>query len=215
MNQRWLPEAGFHPDLSFNDFHSRIGLGDILGHFWNTQELLDREAQQMSTNPPAAFDPCQCDDTQTEVRVLMIAPKTHTLPPGNAPGRGNCCHITVDIARGIGDIVPNQRGFARDDENFWQNWTDPFGGRTRSVDLGNNPIGHTPNGIGQPFPFLAPVGTGRNRRLAPTGEQPFDAAQWVRDNMRPDQEGYTFVCHSQGCNILMMTLNQACARRDA
>src|SRR5437867_4340278 len=117
----------------------------FVGTPWSKWSL-DDEARQMATRRALPGRLC-C----RRIRVLMIAPKTHTLPP-----RNGCCQVEVAVYWSPYDTVPNQTPFdfgPRQSNNYWSQW-----GNVYAVDPGrlffgnhgfhwflNNPITLVPN----------------------------------------------------------------------
>lgn len=206
----------YDPSAQFEDFHSALTFpGDISA--LDSSADLDDEARRLARefvrlHGRASF--CR-PGQRTTIRVLMIAPKTQTLPPDSRRIRSCCCDFHIDVLLGVNDIVPNQSPLAPNDAGHWAQW-----GTVTPVRIVGK-AGHTPrNHLGGPFdvmrlqtrPTTDPLQRARGVRHPPVLRRAgsFDPQRWLRDNMRPEQDGYTFVCHSQGCNILMHLLGMGC-----
>ncbi|MCG3180450.1 MAG: hypothetical protein BIFFINMI_02811 [Phycisphaerae bacterium] len=154
---------------------------------------------------------CDANCKKQPVRVIMIAPKTQTLPP-DKKDRPCCDPLEFVVYWSPWDAVPNQAVLAPNNYEYWTKWGTVHAIRTRS--LKNDIFAH---GLSQ---FTAPNAMvvrhhwlrgwqdrGQATKLNVAVDQ--QLARW----MNPNNGGYVFVCHSQGCNILMHVIQRACQAR--
>lgn len=155
----------------------------------------------------------------------MVTPKTDSPPPS-----GDCCDIEITTLWSATDRVPNQGlGNPEETEEFWERY-----GRQYNVDPRAN--GHPWNnyrGYGShdfwayffnPLPVIDTLRQGlardsEGRRLPKKGWRYFatydgmapSGMEMVSDWMSDQSLDNVFVCHSQGCNILLQQLQRACS----
>lgn len=215
-------------DLGINPVHYPGERNLIL----NSKEKLDREAVAKAGCAGSLCDP----RGRTRIRAVMISPKSGTAPLDVFDGKGaystrdgttmhkhGCCDISFTTVFDPGDPAPNQRFFVQEyiTARRWI-WWEEFG-RTIPV--------YTGSGTCNPFdrhsmewylkdnahPILAwrrcitgntdPRYPSENYELVPTGSR-LELADMLRRMARGS--GTLFVCHSQGCNIMMQKLRVGC-----
>jgi hypothetical protein len=158
----------------------------------------------------------------------MLAPKTNTKPP---TGPRLCCNLKVDVVESMDDIVPNQSLFSNNSLAYWAQWGTVITVWDSDSIIGHGPAGLVPNPTKKvpSLPQYAEWSKGTRRYLGDKNRMKtrveynwvltgvfYDATTWVREQMTKGganyvgDNGYAFVCHSQGCNILMHILNRVC-----
>lgn len=206
------PKLSASSDLKIADFLLNL----------DKKGTLDKEAVQKAM----AFGQGQfCPKSgkgKSTVQILMLAPKTDTLPPS---GAGCCCNINIDVVWSSNDAIGNQYGFAPDDPRFWSKWgkvtpviVDVFGGHGPAGIVGESPeiVRSVPYQYQQAVPGGPPIML-TGKKWARTGQH-FDTKGWIKDRLDPSNpnyagaDGYVFACHSQGCNILMQAIGRACSK---
>jgi len=170
-------------------------------------DQLNNEAEMISQNHRSEF--CKCSGEKTKIRVMMFQPKTGTRPPADG-----CCNVDVTVVWNPSDAVTNPHG--KESVEFWEDWGDVITLGARDEDLTTVPVG---------FENFRPVYERRDLgSLAAhsfqdtfNGEFPvrgrgelFDPKPILQGWLGDDRLDRVFVCHSQGCNILMHLLQQAC-----
>ena len=205
----WLLRERFAVNPSVSAY-SKLGFSDVL---FKSRETLNHEASSIAKQQFTTGQFCGTGQNRTQVNVLMLAPKTHTeLKIAN-----RCCDINVTVVFNPFDIVPNQSIFASDNIEFWQKWgtvipvdIDVFGGHGPA---GIAFTGASPEILRRTF-VTRDFGKPAARRVETRWERVgrFNPVDWVRKHTGPGSSGYTFVCHSQGCNILMKSLRVACSK---
>ncbi|MCL2641786.1 MAG: hypothetical protein FWD53_13130, partial [Phycisphaerales bacterium] len=160
----------------------------------SSRSILDAEAAKIASERPQG-EFCRADGKKTVIKVLMIAPKTHTQPPKKD---NCCCDIQVTTYWDPFDPVPNQGyGNGTETEAFWKQWGDvytvrsnPAPGKTR----------HDFDGFLGKLDRIKYTATGSAIvRWVPTGQRapnPVDVYNGWRNSSDADN---VFVCHSQGC----------------
>jgi hypothetical protein len=202
---RWHSKLGFGSGYDFAHDLGPIGAGFGVG----SRAMLDAEADADSKKlfPENKF--CRhCGEQRTRVHVVMFAPKTHKRP------RRGCCSVTVDVIWSPWDQVPNQ-GFPDDDgPYFWR----PFaigGGEFSAVD---NRQASWDLGYRGPFrehqfeSFLVPLPEVTRSDAGwwlPTGRTVVGLLM-ITNIMNQGGTDELWVCHSQGCNMAMYSLNRSC-----
>lgn len=172
------------------------------------RQALNNEAQSFTGS---LGNYCDSPGNPHNISILMIEPATSRSP--SASDRC-CCNISIqllynpyDIALELGGI-PNDPSDRQKQVNGW--------GQATPIEIPNF-IGHNPGTLQAPFPVLQPVTqTTRNQKGRPvttttfprTGGS-FDPRQWI--NKARQNSDATFVCHSQGCNLLLSALDKACS----
>jgi RHS repeat-associated protein len=228
----WNSGAGKYEDYVFNqlalawtghpaDANSFISTAGIKPHYWPpsdgkcvlapwSRSTLDAEAASFAgTISPGAF-------CSKKIGVLMIAPKTHTLPP-----KGGCCSTDIKVYWNPYDPVPNQGISSPESPEFWSQWGTTYTVNTGGLSFGNHASGpfidSTPDPLLVRNPTPPPMNPGGTQQppyqpYVPSGQNtpsPIDFLnQWQNDKSLD----YIFVCHSQGCNIAMQVLQQGCQK---
>lgn len=183
--------------------------GGIYAKGTGSEHILDKEAVDFARTRKKG-ELCRDGCEKTKVEVLLIAPKTTTIPE---PG---CCDVSVYIFFSPWDSVPNQGArvgdlFGRADRHrrFWEERA--VNGTVIDVNTNFTP-GYTPVGD---FPhhnigaFIGSDGTLRNTRL----DRVTDAKTFAHSLIERSDADYVFVGHSQGTNILLHVLNQVCNKK--
>ncbi|MEL6397286.1 MAG: hypothetical protein AAFQ71_14980 [Planctomycetota bacterium] len=172
----------------------------------NSEGVLDFEAETFAyTRPRGEF--CRDDCRPTKVKVLLIAPKTTTIPePGS-----QCCDVSVNIYFSPWDRVLNQSGLGPGRSQFasyWQRFA--LGGFVQGINTNFTP-GYVGAGAYPHHNLGAFISSTGQLRRAPDLAWGPDAPAQVASVMQSDVD-YVFVGHSQGNNILLHVLNQVCNR---
>jgi len=173
----------------------------------NSRALLDAEATRMaSTNINPGDLWCK------HLKIIMVAPKTHT-PAYRGP------HTSFDITVYWSpyDAVPNLGLFSYPVESipYWQGYGTVYTVNPGGFLFGNHPFlgfGHATPITSNPLPPPPFAHGGERLMYSPyvrfSGEFP-SIESLVESALAPGSGyDYVWVCHSQGCNIAMHTLNR-------
>lgn len=157
------------------------------------------------------------------IRLLMVAPKTHTVPLSNS-----CCKFEAIILWNPYDPVPNQGLLGgSESENFWSQWGT---GYTVNTGQGHSYTGFLRNGLeiiapNQNYNPSPPQTTGYQGGEFDLSGRPYDNNRYLSTNnfvsivdiidgwMKDKNITDVMVCHSQGCNIAMHLINQGCSKK--
>ena len=199
----------------------------------SSKSILDKEARQASSDlfaRGAACKSCGDKDGPTSFHVIMVAPKTR-----KRPNSGSCCRFTIDVFWSPFDGVPNQGvPGGMENERFWGGF-----GRVHVLDTRYFSHHSDPDWLKRLwtndlylnhrfYPFLTDLPViERNRHQRwnppagpggmPTTSDPewIRAGKWgsashaIRKALASDVE-HVWVCHSQGCNMAMHSLERIC-----
>lgn len=204
-----------------NEHHSNAGTAGLtnwdyicpggnpyVGHPWS-KEVLDKEAVEYAERCCKKRQFCG-----KKVCVVMVAPKTATLPPKNG-----CCKLDIRVWWDPYDPVPNQGikgNAALESQAHWGQYGQQYpvdSGRHGFLGIqGNHNFKHflKPNPLydksNEPKlnPLDTPKGWPNSGQMAPN---PIDVIKQFKKEC-----DMTIVCHSQGCNITMQILNRACKK---
>jgi len=236
MNVDYSWHSSLGTTAAYESTGNRIGpWGD-----WRSQSRLNREADEESRTHfgfGAACKDCQSHESPSKstFHVFMLSPKTHRRPPTSS-----CCDVTIDVLWSPFDRVPNQGPFGEEESvGYWSQW-----GKVHVVDTLYYTQREDPNPMrdvlnDEPFPnhALAPFLL-RVPRLVPNTAPPVVAPPsgpggtatvqhnpWMRDgwisgsamiqNALGSGVEHVWVCHSQGCNMAMYSLNRICGDSSA
>lgn len=210
---------------------AQAGGFDIARFFgWHSKLLLNLEAWHMARQLPRALfkrtDGCR----PTKVKVLLVAPKTHT----QATWDKSICDVQVDLYYSVRDKargainggyflepagpprelldagVPNQGMGGEESHGHWQ-WI-ANGGSVHAIDSfftkGFERRGSNPDHSLQAF--ISTDGTLRDASpfFGTSGDPPDIMA--AKDRMLSSDADYVFIGHSQGANIMLHVLRQVC-----
>ena len=174
------------------------------------EHVLDEEARQLSKRVKKGEF---CEGPRKKIKVLLIAPKTDTLP---LKPEGSCCDIEFVVYWSPKDTCPNQGPIndafsSRESQRYWESWG---GNRTYQV---------TTKWPGSEHRLKGFIDSDRDTLLDANGNPDKDASGGIKtaphpveDYLRPwyrQRDGkvdHIFVGHSQGANILMHVINRAC-----
>jgi hypothetical protein len=186
------------------------GLGILTTGPWPFAQLnLNNEAQSAPDKLPS-FCPGPAN-----IEILMIEPATMAGSPASSC---SCCHVHGTLLFNPYDNALGIAGFPNDlpdRQQQMEGW-----GVAIPISIPGL-IGHTPSSFG-PFPILSrnvtttPTGKGgrtnTNVTYPPTG-QTFDPAgtDWFKSPQVQNAD-FAFVCHSQGCNMLLDALKTSCKK---
>ena len=178
------------------------------------EALLDNEAADLANKNVEQGALC-CK----KVKLLMIAPKTNSRPI-----KEPCCDFEAVVYWSPQDSVPNQRPrFFKDTESekYWLEWgavntvdTRPmspggaFGNHDLSAFMGENPSYMGDRMTGSGFGKKRPGQCRRKRK--PSGTSAPDPRSYVDKWSGDDSVDLIVVCHSQGCNNAMASINRGC-----
>jgi RHS repeat-associated protein len=171
------------------------------------QPNLNREAQSFPSNLPNL-----CPGP-TKIAILMVEPATTAGSPDNPC---HCCKTDMTLLFNPGDKAVAVAGIPNDLPDRQRQvagsgtaipvWLGGFLGHDPDPgELSNLPI--LQRTYLQPTRFK-PVNIG----YTPTGKT-FDVRSWLLSQYLGSSEGtpdYVFVCHSQGCNLLLESLKKSC-----
>ncbi len=230
--------------LHLNSVFSQLGTiqteysGDNLIHgatpVNKARTMLDAEAASIASRYKSG---ALCGLGRTvRIRLIMLAPKTHTRPLKQCD---SCCNTRIDVVWSVDDNVVNQQpGTGGFSEEFWSEW-----GTVHTISTRDWAGENDPSTIGGGLAYLVGADTGPcpNHRLEAfltsqpyvewktwmdisysrvvkrsgwvrTGEQFIGGRQMIEDAMSSAVDE-VWVCHSQGCNIAMHILNQRCRKK--
>ena len=185
-----------------------------LGVAGDPKSRLDAEASSMADDFKSG-QLCSGGNPKT-IRILMIAPKTGTRPNPDPC----CCKVRIDILYDPYDKVPNQEPLQQaEGQDYWNDFA-IGGGNVVPVDLPGRLSHDRLAGPDDPISIYMPgPRPPRNdkRPDAPVGMNwiPSGTTTSVNDWINAanaDMPDHKFICHSQGCNILMNVLNQICRK---
>ncbi len=213
--------------------HSELGTSirdlpsDNLLHPFSRARM-DGEARSIAEGYKDKF----CCDAEKQkspvkIRVMMFQPKTHKLP---STKEGCCDFAEVVTYWSPFDPVPNQGvGHINDTQKFWEKWgkayaVDPAGLNFKNHDWRSIVRGEATEvervevqeriKNSSKIPGYHTVTRWRwQDKLDPNTGDPFKApsvADKLNERMKPEEDGYVFICHSQGCNNLWHVLDRVC-----
>jgi hypothetical protein len=179
------------------------------------QENLNNEAQNAPNPLPDFSSRCPVN-----IEILMISPATDAGSPADGCG---CCKIhgtllfdPYDNALSIAGIQ-NTLEYRQQQMNGW--------GQAIPIDIATAPIvGHYPGKFG-PFPIfnrgqsaggkgtIAPPYRRSGNVFDPGGQDQGPNIGWFK-NSNIQKADFAFVCHSQGCNMLLNALQRSCKRKN-
>jgi RHS repeat-associated protein len=211
---KFLRNAGMKVDKSGHSSAGTVGATNwnyicpggkpYVGHPWS-KEVLDKEVDEYAEKCCKKREYCG-----KKICVVMIAPKTATLPP-----KSSCCNIDISVWWDPYDPVPNQGvrgGAVKESQKHWSKYGTAYPVQSKKFGLlGNHafqPFMQT-NPMYQPDwkpDVMEPAG-GRRPLSGKNAPNPMDVIRRYKSSC-----DITIVCHSQGCNMTMAILNRGCKK---
>lgn len=203
-----LSGLGLFPGMDYHRGGAADSAGgvNIVANILHSRGILDTEADTWAQGHKLG-SACECGKKR-RVRILMMAPKTHTPPPQSS----DCCEIEFKLFFDPSDIVPNQGLHLGPLETDY--WLANFGPGVSAVlsDNDDDWMRHSVEGyLRRELPLFAGVEVAGRRSLPIVGPRVKGPLAVIEEWMLSAKEDDIVVaCHSQGCNIAMQVLNRAC-----
>jgi len=211
---KFLRKAGMKVDKSDHSNAGTVGVTNwnyicpggkpYVGHPWS-KEVLDKEANEYAEKCCKKREYCG-----KKICVVMIAPKTATLPP-----KSSCCNIDISVWWDPYDPVPNQvvrGGAVKESQKHWSKYGIAYPVQSKKFGLLGN---HAFQPFMQSNPMYQPdwkpdvmeLAGGRRPLSGKNAPNPMDVIRRYKSSC-----DITIVCHSQGCNMVMAVLNRGCKK---